>query len=1188
MKLTDTYYGDADPFEGDRKIWLRSLPAGARVTGAFVSLVPRGGPQFQMTFVFGGTAINPGELPADNWSINQNLSKTPSSSFLELDFNARRTLASVQGSQGDNIKEVDLQVDMGGAYVGIANDGTFKTPDKDPWTVSLSPASSLPLPGLAATKFGLSGIPSENTKEIGDLHVTKVTVRSVPNNVSLRLADNPPFWMRLGELAASQTSPDFAAVLNAFLADAAVKDGYYQIPLIVHSDTISRLDVLLDIDYVIEETVLPSYLPETTLPYSYSSLPGAAEDLLTVKLPRGARPVSGTGGRIQGTFDSSRVVFGDIGESGAKDTIIVSPDSVMACPIQLEKETPVNGIDLPLANTDPGLAGLHLSLQEDLDGTPSGKILVEAEVKVARPVPGGSTWGCALLPDEFRFLKDKRCWLVMQSLSGQAFWTVRSNDQASVALLASTDGGFSWHAAATSTGLKPLQAVFRLRHTPDHFTMPVQLQIGKGAGARRVRFDRFAPLGRVEFDMDFASELNEYLASLAAASTCGKGNLLVNGSFDLPPHTDATRRLFGFDAGVFGDDSSLMSKVCIKCKINLSQEHFITLSACGNNKRIIDCAGNNSARTGADEIRDAICNAEIHASLENGFLILDGKLEGTPVLYPWLREQVPSGWNALADDKGQIWRLKMPTIFCNDWTSSGLKNPRPERVAVVLVAAKIGDDPAVLSQLVPAVGGCAYFLRIHFLSSSQAGLDIMPYIINQHMDFLFEDCKDNTSEPPSWEVRWLDCKGEIISAESRILSKNKKDLPDIDGMIRRETRLIAPSAAKQAEIRLIQPSMGFVLLDDVSFEPTYEALSNGTFTQWEIEAEQLEENIFSPIDWTRVSGELDTPIEQLACIRLMSNGPEDSMLVQRFEAKEGEHLQLNISARPDVAVAPADDIESQPIALRARLELQWMADGAATGEIIALPLDGRDFIIHSWAGEAPVGANGGEIRLIQPRGSGILLVESVSLQHSDQVPVDLVFLSEAPGELVVSNLKVAYELQETPSSPSFTRSSRIVSKGDTAAIVLHTLPQAVAKPEFSTTATSSLADLDISAVKGISEYTANTLKSLPKPITTVAELADLNPETDISGISRESRLNLKTSAEIVNSIYLEAAAFSGLANQSLAILWDLTAEHLVNRSGLQPEHVVQLQRNLRSLKLLLKNDAFRKLSLSDLIVSGRG
>jgi hypothetical protein len=255
----------------------------------------------------------------------------------------------------------------------------------------------------------------------------------------------------------------------------------------------------------------------------------------------------------------------------------------MACPIQLEKETPANGIDLPLANTDPGLAGLHLSLQEDLDGTPSGKILVEAEVKVARPVPGGSTWGSAQLPDEFRFLKDKRCWLVVQSLSGQAYWTVRPNDQASVALLASTDGGFSWRTAATSTGLKPLQAVFRLRHTPDHFTMPVQLQIGKGADARRARFDRFAPLGRVEFNMDFVAELNEYLAMPAAASPCKKGNLLVNGSFDLPRHTDATRRLFGFDA-VESYQDQLTSKVKLMRGIDLSKERFITLSACENGK----------------------------------------------------------------------------------------------------------------------------------------------------------------------------------------------------------------------------------------------------------------------------------------------------------------------------------------------------------------------------------------------------------------------------------------------------------------------------------------------------------------------------------------------------------------------------------------------------------------------------
>jgi hypothetical protein len=1168
MKLTDTYYGGDDPFEGDRKIWLRSLPAGARVTKAIVILTPAkaAGNPFEevIDFPVGGDQ--------DDWGAT----KAKGTGFCDVDFHARRMLVDVTGSGGSP----ELQVDMGGTLVSIAEDGTIFAPGKNKKIVKLGGMKD-PLPSLTVNKirFYLSS---------ANLDVASLTIRSVPTNISLRLADKPPFWMRLGELAASQTSPDFAAVLNAFLADASVKDGYYEIPFVVHSDTIARLDVLLDIDYVIEEPVLPSYLPEITLPYSYGSLPGASEDLLTVKLPRGARPVSGTGGRIQGTFDSSRVVFGDIGESGAEDTIIVSPDSAMACPIQLEKETPVNGIDLPLANTDPGLAGLHLSLQEDLDGTPSGKILVEAEVKVARPVPGGSTWGSAQLPDEFRFLKDKRCWLVVQSLSGQAYWTVRPNDQASVALLASTDGGFSWRTAATSTGLKPLQAVFRLRHTPDHFTMPVQLQIGKGADARRARFDRFAPLGRVEFNMDFVAELNEYLAMPAAASPCKKGNLLVNGSFDLPRHTDATRRLFGFDA-VESYQDQLTSKVKLMRGIDLSKERFITLSACENGKTQktqIDCAGRNPAQTWPAEVKEAIVNAGFGADLEAGVLRI---LSCKPFLYPWMREEMPQGWEDQDESERAIQRIKMPTVLDTDWIDSTLINPRPERVAVILKAAKMEGEPATLSQSVPVVEGCAYVLRILFLVGLQGNAENLKEIfsvLNAGEDYL-----ENDLEMPSWEVRWFDAEGELIHAESKMLSQNGRASIYIDGMLQSDFRLVAPPTATQAEIRFIQPPPGFVLLDDVSLTPTSEALSNGGFLQWEIEAVQPEAETSKPklpVAWTRLGGELELyfdEIEQAAYAKLMGNGAEDAILTQKAQVKAGEYFKLCASARPEAS--PADDMEAKPVGQRARLELHWLADGAAKGEHVILPLDGRDFSTHSWAGEVPAGANGAEIRLIQPHGSGNLLVESVSLQHSDLVSVPLIFLSETPGELTVSNLKVTYELPEPPSTPSQVQSySTMAASAASVNVLPSTAPRAITEKTLSVPVSSPLANLNIGVITGISEYTANILRSLPVPITSVAELAALNPEIELSDIPRERRLILKASAEMVKAVYLEAAIFSGLPNESLATLLNLTAEQLENRFGLQPEEADELQRNLRILKMLLKNDAFRKLSLSDLTIAG--
>jgi hypothetical protein len=88
---------------------------------------------------------------------------------------------------------------------------------------------------------------------------------------------------------------------------------------------------------------------------------------------------------------------------------------------------------------------------------------------------------------------------------------------------------------------------------------------------------------------------------------------------------------------------------------------------------------------------------------------------------------------------------------------------------------------------------------------------------------------------------------------------------------------------------------------------------------------------------------------------------------------------------------------------------------------IIIPLDEQDFSPHTWVRNAPEGATSVEIRLIQPKGKGDLLVESVSLSRADVVSVPLILLSEAPGELTVSDLRVAYDLPEPPAGKLLSR-----------------------------------------------------------------------------------------------------------------------------------------------------------------------
>jgi hypothetical protein len=1307
MKLPTTYQGADDPFERDRTLWLRSLPAGARVTKATVTLEPKGGPSFQETFVLDKTIEpEPGELPGDKWGVTV----TPPGPFVEIDFHARRTLAAVRGT---NVTGANLQVDLGGVYAEINKRGAVKAPDSDPFEL---PADGK-LPGLTVSKFKLS-------REAGTLDVTRVTIRSTPANVSVRLGEMPPFWTHLGDMVTAATSPDFADVLNAFLAEASAEDGFYAIPFVVHSDSIARLDVTLITDYVIEQPVLPSYLPEVTLPYGYSSLPGVEEDLLTVKLPRGAT-VAGTGGGVQGAFDATRVVCGEIGESGATARVTVSPGRTLAQPIRLADETPASGVDLPLGNTQPGLAGLHLALQADADGKPSGEVLTSAEVTVEKPVPGGSAWGSAALPAEFRFLPGRRYWLVLQSVSGEAFWDVGPCDPAATPLQASTDGGLSWRTATTDAGERPLAALYRLRHAPERFSVPMQLQVGKGPDAVRVRFDRLAPLGRVEFDLDFAAELGEYLASPAAASPCGMGEFLTNGSFDQPPHDDATRRLFGFDAG---SSRWCICTVDLSRGIDLSVERFLTLSVDETTQVRVDCAGADPVHTTPGEIVDAInramgpnvasigCSAECPPDLDRLEICSTMDEDGVD-LHPWRQVTVPHGWQCPPEAGGQIWRVKMPTVSYPAlstgrealWfkrVAAALEATRevlpPERIVAALEAA--GDEPAMLTQRVPVAGGCNYILRFLFrtkrcidLGRRQAGtgpnpmteqgvvfmvadrdggleantrtedlgrgiqglncgfsLEItlsrpspfveltlstgseevtiyafengkeigrtkisgdsqMPQTLRligaritrvgvvagdpEYTTLLHKVCLEDgflagifplLSDPklqmPSWKIHWLDAEGQLIHSEDAELDSRDRFSPDPDGMLQYEARLVAPSGAAQAEIRFVQPPPGVLFLDDVSLTPTFETLQDSRFQQWEFESGE-----FSPVVWTHLGGWIDPQFNETGQVigaRLQGGGPEDAVLAQTVEVVAGERYELRVQAQPVGALA--DDPETLPDQQRARLELHWLNDGDEIGAPVILPLDGRDFPTRAWAGIAPDRATQAEIRLIHPQGEGELLVESVSLSQVDLVSIPLTFLAEAPGELAVSDLRVAYEPPgPTPEMPP----PRPAAQGAPQRQVTAAAPQpptvrrmvepAAPRPR------SPLADRPIGIIAGVGDRFSDVLSRRSPPVTTVAELAALDPEAEVEGISRERRLELKTKAEMITVITVEAAPFTTLADEPLETLLALPPADLARRAGQPAARAEQLQRDLRALRLLLKKDAFRSLSLSDL-TPGRG
>ncbi len=1155
MNLTETYSGQNERFEGDLTLMLRTLPVGARATKATLTLrpvAPEGGTLFRESLLFSG---NQGELGAE---------KTQGGNAIEVDFHARRTLARALGSGGN----FTLQVDMGGAWVSVADNGTFFTGTGTPLTVTL-PSSQDNLPALTVNRFRLT-----RTTTGGSFDLSEVQLRSVPSNLQVRLGALAPFWVRLGELPGAATSPDFSAALNFFLTTLEAQDGYYRIPLILHSESLCRLEARLSIDYFMEQTVLPPHLQEVDLPFDYGTLPETSDSLLTVRLPRGAVPVKGRSqAGIRGSFDPSRLALGEPGDMPTTGVVTVSPQCSLAQPLAADTEIALTGIDLPLANTRPGLAGLNVTLVADDDGKPSGAILAEAEVKVAKPLSDGRVWGSATLSRPFRILPGVRHWLVLQSREGEAYWSVAAGSAAQPTLQCSRDGGLSWRAAGGQGLVLPLAAQLRLRHIPERFQLPVQLQIGKGPGAVRRRLDEFAATGKVEFAFDFADKLQEHLQRRDMSPGCGGGSPLCNSDFSQPPPADASRRLLGFDSA---RQWEIEGQVDLRRGINLSLERILTLSVDGGRPRHIDCAGAVPARTTLSEIVQNI-NRALGAQVASEATTLgpSGLPEGTGrlrlvspmqhygqlILHPWCGRGLPDCWQGSAD---RVQRLR--------------RRRREQGSPMTLLLADAELLPALAASLGPEKNPIplACFSPPQLESSSGAGARLTQRFAvapecSYRLAFAYAviapateektRCKPEALAAPSWELEWFDRAGASLGLSAQTLetaptSFNTQARGEVD------TRLQAPDGAAAGELRLLHPAAsGYgLLLGGLSLVPAPQAVENSDFGLWQGSGTP------TPAGWEVHSGwvEQGSGPGSYNGVRLVGSGdaPEEAILAQRLSVKPETGYELKIVAQP-LPFGSLED-EQRPLADRPRLELQWLA-ATPLGEVLSLPLDGPGFHGRALALTAPPGATRAELKLIQPLGDGDLLVAGVELTETEMLEVPLIFLGESPGHLKVNGLRVAYDLPAPATSAQASRQAAITPR--------QMVPSRAAIP---------LADQPAAIVAGVGKRYTAILAQHAAPIRTVGQLAALDPAMEIKGISPERRLEIKAAAETILDVAAGLAPYAALSREPVINLLTSVPEVLARRSKLPPARLLALQKKLRALNLLLNNKALLGMTLGDL------
>src|SRR5215475_2864052 len=95
MEIKDTYDSTSDPFQGDRVLRLQSIPAGARIRRATATITPRSDPASAEPFTE-LIEMAPSSPISTNWGATKSKA---GDLWVEVDFDARRTLANVSGSQ---------------------------------------------------------------------------------------------------------------------------------------------------------------------------------------------------------------------------------------------------------------------------------------------------------------------------------------------------------------------------------------------------------------------------------------------------------------------------------------------------------------------------------------------------------------------------------------------------------------------------------------------------------------------------------------------------------------------------------------------------------------------------------------------------------------------------------------------------------------------------------------------------------------------------------------------------------------------------------------------------------------------------------------------------------------------------------------------------------------------------------
>jgi hypothetical protein len=262
------------------------------------------------------------------------------------------------------------------------------------------------------------------------------------------------------------------------------------------------------------------------------------------------------------------------------------------------------------------------------------------------------------------------------------------------------------------------------------------------------------------------------------------------------------------------------------------------------------------------------------------------------------------------------------------------------------------------------------------------------------------------------EVLWLDQTGGLVRADQLPITVWKAAagsspseapfeiaLAGPQPPILHRTRLVAPDGVAQAEVRFSVPSGGLAAIGMVSLSGASDAVTNSNL-------QILDKGV--PVGWTLTPAGLGVSVSPVV------NGVE----IQNGSATTAELVQVSsLKAGQKFAVDFLGGSSTRQSLQNPSIELHWLGNkGAPAGPATVLEIQPQDFDHVAGGDTVPDGTTQAEVHLVAPTGTS-LTVAQLSVRSVQTTTVPISFIAQSPGELTISDLRVAHERVAPPNLP---------------------------------------------------------------------------------------------------------------------------------------------------------------------------